>query len=114
MFNNLNNMTMKKKVIFSVFGVALVAITALVGNWTVSSVSEGHELLLENVEALSNNEIDTPVGYSSIHFPCYKTIYYAGQMVTVEDGVSAICWANPNSNSLCHSHGCTKSCSNSF
>lgn len=114
MFNNLNNMTIKKKVIFSVFGVALVAITALVGNWTVSTVSEGHELLLENVEALSDNEIDTPVGYSSIHFPCYKTIYYAGQMVTVEDGVYAICWANPNSNSLCHSHGCTKSCSNSF
>ena len=105
---------MKKKVIFSVFGVTLVAITALLGNWTVSTVSEGHELLLENVEALSNTEIATPVGYSSIHFPCYKTIYYAGQMVTVEDGVSAICWANPNSNRLCHSHGCTKSCSNSF
>ena len=97
------------------FLVLLVGVLGvLFGFQTMGDTPAINDVVLENVEALSNNEIDTPVGYSSIHFPCYKTIYYAGQMVTVEDGVSAICWANPNSNSLCHSHGCTKSCSNSF
>ena len=101
---------MKKK-IFLLPCIAAVAIATFVGAKSLrTSAYESNELLLANVEALSQYVGDPieELHYSNTHLPCFKTTYYANHgLVTVPSGkFSATCWPNENSNKGYHSHSC--------
>lgn len=102
---------MKKK-IFLLPCIAAVAIATFVGAKPFkTNASESNDLLLANVEALSQ-QVGDPVEelhYSNMHLPCFKTTYYANYgLVTVPSGeFSATCYPNENSNKGCHSHTCS-------
>lgn len=93
-------------------GSAVFAFLTAVGGYrayTSNCANECSALLMENVEALATQEQERPKTYSSMHFPCYKTIVYGETIVVQETGeYSATCFENENSsNQYCHSHSCS-------
>ena len=106
---------MKKKIITATFA---VAISAMVGyNTYLSHVEDGmSDMVLENVEALANDEnllpelgdLELNVTYQSMHISCFS---YGG----METGkYRAISYArnDDKGDSVPHSHGCTDCNSN--
>ena len=113
---------MKKKVIM-LSCIAAVAIASFVGTKTFESNAYENGLLALNVEALTQNDLgdlggDTgsSVGYSHMHIPCYKNVYYGsmGWILQPTGQCSATCWQNPNSDRPCHSHSCSDCCSGGY
>ena len=98
-----------KRFIKLMFCVAVFGITA----YLAQPKEETSELLLENVEALTDNE-QKEIHYSSIHLACYETVNYGGQVVVMPTGdFSASCFENDNASDLiCHSHPCSSCASN--
>lgn len=103
---------MKRKK-FLAFGSIVVAMVAAAGSYhaySSYSVAEECDLLMANVEALSQIlEDPKPLTYSSIHTPCYITVKYGETYVTRPSGeYNATCFENPNSQKeTCHSHACS-------
>lgn len=72
-----------------------------------NSNKEQNELILENVEAISNTESGGD-SYNVLHFPCYRNVNYVGNQVTIETGqYSATCYKRPYGNRFYHQHSCS-------
>lgn len=88
MFNILNYMIMKKKIIFSALCVAIAIVGGLVFSHTNSSVLAENDLLLENVEALTRDEIEPDVKPKICHrvkasCTCYRPGVYGRMFCNV-------------------------------
>ena len=88
MFNILNYMIMKKKNIFSAVCVAIAIVGGLVFGHTNSSVLAENDLLLENVEALTRDEIEPDVKPKICHrvkasCTCYRPGVYGRMFCSV-------------------------------
>lgn len=97
---------MKKKIVFGVLGVFFVCAGAILGTRDFDKKSKGSDLLMANVEALTQNDASSS-GYNYTHIACYSN---SGSSMTVT-GQRAICWSNPiGGNKTCHKHDCQNNC----